>query len=140
MPHLIAEYSSNVDAARGGPVDIDDLVRVLHEAAIASGVAAVDALRTRAVARDHVAIGDRHPDNMFVAVTLRLGAGRTGDEKRAALDALLGALDDLLGDAQRTMMLSVECQEIDPAFRVNKNNLRTVIAERAGSEEGRDGC
>ncbi len=29
-------------------------------------------------------------------------------------------------------MISVEYQEIDPTFRINKNNLRAVIAARRG--------
>ena len=69
MPHLTIEYSANV----ADHVDIDRLVGALHDAALATGVAALDALRTRAVRREHYAIADRHPDNAFVAVTARLG-------------------------------------------------------------------
>ncbi len=127
MPHVTIEYSANVaDVA-----DIDALVQALHEAALATGVASLDALRTRAVAREHFAIADGEPDNMFVAVTARLAAGRGPAERRVLLDALMAALDGELGDAQRTMMLSVEYQEIDPDSRVNKNNLRPLIAARS---------
>ena len=128
MPHLTVEYSSNLaDVA-----DIDGLVRAVHEAALATGIAPLDALRTRAVAREHYAIADLDPDNMFLAVTARLGAGRSDDDKQRLLDALLAAIDRYLGAAQRTLMISVEYQEIDPTFRINKNNLRAVIAARRG--------
>lgn len=126
MPHLIIEHSSNV----ADRVDITALVDALHDAALATGIAPVDALRTRAVARDHYAIADRHPDNAFVAVTARFGAGRVDDDKRRFVEALMTALDDTVGDARGTMMLSVEYQEIDPEFRVNRNHLRSTIAER----------
>ena len=126
MPHLIIEHSANVAEL----IDIDTLVDALHDAALATGVAPLDALRTRAVAREHYAIADRHPANAFIAVTARLGAGRVDEEKRLLLDALMAALDRTLGDAQRNVMLSVEYQEIDPDLRINKNNLRPVIAER----------
>jgi 5-carboxymethyl-2-hydroxymuconate isomerase len=126
MPHLIVEHSSNVAQL----TDIDALVAALHGAALATGVAPLDALRTRAASRRHYAIGDRDPANAFVAVTARLGRGRTDAEKRLLLDALMAALDSHLGDAQRNVMLSVELQEIDPDLRVNKNNLRPVIAAR----------
>ena len=126
MPHLIIEHSANVAES----IDVTALVDVLHDAALATGIAPLDALRTRAVARDHYAIGDRHPDNAFVAVTARFGAGRCDDDKLRLVEALMTALDDALGDARRTMMLSVEYQEIDPEFRINRNHLRSTIAER----------
>jgi 5-carboxymethyl-2-hydroxymuconate isomerase len=128
MPHLTLEYSANLaDVA-----DIDGLVRAVHEAALATGVASLDALRTRAVPREHYAIADLDPDNMFLAVTARLGAGRSDDDKQRLLDGLLAAIDRYLGTAQQTLMISVEYQEIDPTFRINKNNLRAVIAARRG--------
>ena len=126
MPHVTIEYSANVAAV----ADIDELVHALHHAALSTGVAPLDGLRTRAVAREHYAIADGEPDNMFVSVTARLAAGRSPVEQRVLLDALMAALDDELGDAQQTMMLSVEYQEIDPESRINKNNLRPLIAAR----------
>jgi 5-carboxymethyl-2-hydroxymuconate isomerase len=127
MPHLIIEYSANV----ADHVDIDRLVDALHDAALASGVAALDALRTRAVQHDHYAVADRHPDNAFVAVTARLGGGRSRDDQQRVIDTLIDALDDAVGAAGRTMMLSVEYQEIDPTRRINRNHLRPLVRERA---------
>lgn len=131
MPHLFVEYSANVESA----IDITDLVGTLHDAALATGTAALDALRTRAVRRDVYVVSDRHPDNAYVAVTIRIGAGRDADEKRALVVALATALDDALGAAQSSMMLSVEVQEIDPEFRINKNNLRPLVAQRAATDQ-----
>lgn len=127
MPHLILEYSSNL----AQQTDIDELVGAVHEAALATGTAALDALRTRAVARHHYALADRDPNNMFLAVTARLGAGRSDEEKHAFLEALLAAVVDHLGDMP-TLMISVEYQEIDPALRINQNNVRPLIAARRG--------
>jgi 5-carboxymethyl-2-hydroxymuconate isomerase len=133
MPHLIIEYSANVaDVA-----DVPELVGAVHDAALATGIVPLDALRTRAVAREHYAIADRDPSNKFIAVTARLGAGRSGDEKDSLVEALMNALDQFLGEAQNTIMLSVEYQEIDTARRINKNNLRAVIAERSKDIETR---
>ena len=131
MPHLIVEYSANVaDVA-----DVPQLVDAVHEAALATGIAPLDALRTRAVAREHYAIADRDPSNKFIAVTARLGAGRSDDEKDFLVGALMDALDAFLGEAQSSIMLSVEYQEIDPERRINKNNLRAVVAERSNKSE-----
>jgi 5-carboxymethyl-2-hydroxymuconate isomerase len=136
MPHLIIEHSANV----ANHIDIDELVGVLHEAALDTGIAALDALRTRAARREHYAIADRHPDNGFVAVTARLGAGRSDADRRRFVEALMDALEGALGDACRTMMLSVEYQAIDPADRINRNHLREFVRERAtaGSHEAEE--
>ena len=97
MPHLIIEHSANVAAV----ADIAGLVDAVHLAALATGVAPLDALRTRAASREHFAIGDRHPDNMFVALTARLGAGRSDDDKAVFVRAMMDALTDYLGEARQ---------------------------------------
>jgi 5-carboxymethyl-2-hydroxymuconate isomerase len=125
MPHVIIEYSGNLDRRHGGPVAIEALVHAVHRAALGSGIAPLDALRTRAAPREHFAIADEHPDNGFIAVTARLGAGRADADKRALIEALMDALTEHLGDAQHDLMLSVEYQEIDPDFRLNLNHVRT---------------
>lgn len=123
MPHLIIEHSANV----GALIDIGELVDAMHDAALSTGIAPIEALRTRAARRDVYAIADQHPDNAFVAITARLGAGRTDEDKRRLVEVLMETLDELLGEARRDVMLSVEYQEIDPAFRLNRNHLREVI-------------
>ena len=134
MPHVIIEHSANLTDA----VDIDELVDRLHAATLGTGIAPLDGLRTRAVARDHYAVADRHPDNAFVAVTARLGAGRSDADKHRLVAALMDALDEQLGSARRTAMLSVEYQEIDPEFRLNRNHLRPVVAWRTTHDDGDD--
>lgn len=129
MPHLIIEHSANI----ADYVDIDELVGALHDAALATGTASIDALRTRAASREHYAIGDRDPDNGFVAVVARLGAGRSDADQRIFVDALMEALEHALGDSRANMMLSVEYQEIDPDRRVNRNHLRPLITARAAA-------
>lgn len=126
MPHLIIEHSANVSDL----VDIDTLVGAVHDAALATGLAPLDALRTRAAAREHYAIADRDPSNVFVAVTARFGAGRSVTDRRSLIDALMAAVEDTLGEHRHVAMLSVEFQEIDQELRVNHNHLRPVIAER----------
>jgi 5-carboxymethyl-2-hydroxymuconate isomerase len=126
MPHLIIDHSANVAAV----TDMGLLVEALHVAALDTGIAPLDALRTRAIVSEHYSIADRHADNMYIAVTARLGAGRSDEQKRTLIEALMTALDQHLGEAQRSIMLSVEYREIDPDFRINKNNLRPIIAER----------
>ena len=71
-------------------------------------------------------------------MTARLGAGRAEADKQRLIAALMAALSDALSEGQDNLMLSVEYQEIDPTFRINKNNLRSVIAERNTGHEGEE--
>ena len=123
MPHLIVEHSANVE-------HVPHLLRATHQAVLDTGIAAVDALRTRAAKRDEYVIGDGHPDNAFIAVTLRIGPGRSSADKQILIDSLMTAIEDAAGSAREHMMLSVEIQEIDPTMRLNHNHLRASIAER----------
>ncbi len=127
MPHVIVEYSENL-AER---TDIPTLLANVHAAALESGLAPLDALRTRGEPRAQYVIADGHPDNAFVAIVARLGPGRTPDEKQNLLRSLLDAAKSSLGaDVAKDVMLSVEFQEIDATFRINDNELRKTMELR----------
>jgi len=127
MPHVLVEHSANL----AEHVDLRQLVNAVHDAALATGIADVDALRTRLAPRDHYAIADRHPDNAFVAIVARLGPGRSNDDQQRLLVALLDTVDDTLGDVRVNVMLSAEYQEIDADRRINRNHLRPAVRARA---------
>ena len=65
-----------------------------------------------------------------MAITVRVGPGRTDDEKQAFLDAIL---DDAVATVEGpdgtatdlTIAWSIEVQEIDARWRVNRNRIRT---------------
>lgn len=127
MPHIIIEYSANLAEV----ADIQELVDVVHEAALADGLPALDALRTRAAVRDHFRIADGRPEFAFVSVVARIGPGRTSDDKQRFLGALIEAVDAQLAPiADRCRVaLSAEVQEIDPDLRINRNHVRTAMTE-----------
>lgn len=134
MPHVTIEHSANV----ADHIDVEELVGHVHDAVLRTGIAPLDALRTRSVSRDVYAIADRHPDNAFIAVLARLGPGRSDRDLDRLIDTVMATISDLLGDSRRYVMLSVEVQEIDPRRRKNANNLRSTIAERTRGASG--GC
>ena len=72
MPHLVLEYSANLEPS----IDIDGLLEAVHEAAAATGVFPRGGIRSRAVGHDRYRIADGHPDNGFVFLNVRIGAGR----------------------------------------------------------------
>ncbi len=127
MPHIIIEYSANLTEL----TDIDALVAAVHQAALYDGLPALNALRTRAVARDHYRIADGDPAYGFVAVTARIGPGRDPQAVERFLTRLIDTVDEtlapLLGD--HPVALSAEIQLIDPDLRINRNHIRTHLTQ-----------
>ena len=128
MPHLIVEYSANI--ARD--IDIPRLVSVIHAAALETGVFPIGGLRTRAQRRDHYVIADGHPDNAFIHVQARIGAGRTPEVRQNAAEHIFGALKSAMAEvfARRPLGLTLEIVEIDPVGSLKHNNLHEVVEAR----------
>ena len=132
MPHQLIEYSANLESR----VDVQSLVDHMHSAAQAIDGLPLGGLRTRALRREHYAIADRHPDNAFVHVNLKLGSGRDVETRNGFGEALLAALTDFLEPVSSSspLAISFEISEIHPALTWKKNNLRDYMASRAGNE------
>jgi 5-carboxymethyl-2-hydroxymuconate isomerase len=128
MPHQIIEYSANLESR----IDIESIVDGLHEAAMGIDGLPLGGLRTRAAKREAYQVADRHPDNAFVHVILKLGHGRPLEKRREFGEALFAALCDLLEPVSSSspLAISFEIQEIHPDLTWKKNNLRDYIASR----------
>lgn len=128
MPHQIIEYSANLE----DDLDIDGLVRAMHEAAVALDALPTGGIRTRAARRDQYRIADGHCDNSFINVTLRIARGRTPKVRQATGEALFGTLKDFVDEVYqvRPMALSFEIQEIQPETRWKQGNIRDFMAKR----------
>ena len=133
MPHQIIEYSANLDAK----MDVQALVDGLHQVAMDTDGLPVGGLRTRAARREQYCIADRHPDNIFVHVILKLGHGRTTEAKKEFGEKLFATLCELLEPVYSTSPLSIsfEIQEIDPELTWKRNNLRDHMEARAGNNQ-----
>jgi 5-carboxymethyl-2-hydroxymuconate isomerase len=83
----------------------------------------------RAYAANASAIADAHPDNAFCDLVLRIGAGRSGDEKTQAGRALLATAQrffQTLLDAPH-FALSLEIIEIDPVLSWKINSIHPRV-------------
>ena len=120
MPHVIVEYSSNLESI----VDIPDLVRKVHAAALATGVFELAAVRTRAERRDCYVIADGHLDNCFVAVSVRIAPGRNDETRHRLGSIIFDALCNYLQQVEKTkpVVISLEVQEVDPAATFRKKD------------------
>ncbi len=128
MPHITIEYSANVAAHH----DIDALVEVVHNAALAHGLPALPGLRTRAVARDHYRIADGDPSFAFVVIHCRIAPGRPQEVKTSFLSDVLAAAEQQLDDEddKLTIAWAIEITEMNADLRINHNRVRTAIEQR----------
>ncbi|MEL7091475.1 MAG: 5-carboxymethyl-2-hydroxymuconate Delta-isomerase [Pseudomonadota bacterium] len=114
MPHLTIEYSS----AAQQYIDMGDLCRALHAVMVANPLFPTAGIRIRTYEADHAIVADGHPDNAFVAMGLRVGAGRSPEQLRAAGDELFAAAQQLLAQplSQPHFALSLDIRVSDPAL------------------------
>jgi 5-carboxymethyl-2-hydroxymuconate isomerase len=129
MPHLIVEYSSNLESG----LDIARLLTALHEAALETGVFPIGGIRTRAARRDLYRIADQHPDNAFIHVQARIGKGRTEEVRQKAAEHIFARLKTETAEvfAKRPLGLTLEIVEIDPVGSLKHNNLHEIVAARS---------
>ena len=128
MPHVICEYSANLD----DKVRIDALLETLHGALMRTRVAELAGVRTRAARREHYRIADNDPANGFINITIRVAKGRPPETRRLVAETLFAAASKHLESVLATspLALSVEVQEIDPEFRIHTNNIRDWMKTR----------
>ena len=128
MPHLIIEYSANLDA----DIEVAALAQTIHAAALATGVLPVGGCRTRVARRDIFVVGDGHVDNRFIHVQARIGAGRSPDVRQKAAEQIFASLKAFTATvfAKRPLGLTFEIVEIDPVGALKHNNLHDIIAAR----------
>ena len=81
MPHIIIEYSDNIEKK----IKLETLIEKVHTTAIDTGVFPLGGLRVRAAKREHYKIADGHPDNGFIHIELKIGPGRDKKTKISAL-------------------------------------------------------
>jgi 5-carboxymethyl-2-hydroxymuconate isomerase len=128
MAHIIIEFSANLR----GQFDLDEFLRAVHGAALATGVFPIGGIRTRAYAAEHYVIADGNPDNAFVHISLRVGHGRDVDTRKKACEAIFAAACQQLGAVFERLPLGIalEMQEIDPVLTFKKNNLHEYVKQR----------
>lgn len=122
MPHIIAEYSANLEDR----LDVQALVNDLHQATIDADVAELVGIRSRAVRRTHFRVGDGNPANGFMHIVARLRRGRSDEKRKALGQVLLAAADKRLAGVypSHPVALTVEVHEIDPDMTFRRNTLR----------------
>ncbi len=119
MPHFIVEHSHNLSNSH----DMQALADIIRDAAIETGVFPLAGIRVRLHSSSVVSIADKHPDNAFVAILVRMGAGRDlATKKRAGqtvFDAVSGYFEKELASGYFMLSLDIEENDPDVSFKAN---------------------
>ncbi len=126
MPHITIEYSRNVAETN----DIDALVDAVHRTVVDLDIADLPGIRTRAEERTLYRVADGDERFGFIAVRVHMAPGRGDDIKQELLERIAVAVDSAAPPtASCIAAVSVEITEIDPVFRLNRNHIRTHLAQ-----------
>lgn len=130
MPHLIVEYSANMESR----IELPALLDKLRDGALETGLFPLGGLRVRAHRMEHYRIADCHPDNGYVHVTAWIGHGRPLDARRRAGDHLFDVLTAHFAALFEgaPFALSFNIQEFHPDLNWKRNNLHAYVRERRG--------
>ena len=118
---MAIEYSANLDAK----VDMPALCELVSRTMLDTGVFEPGAIRVRAFRAEAYAIADRLPENGFIDMNLRIGKGRSAEDKKRAGEAIFAAVADHLASLFATphFALSLEIREIDAELSWKKNAI-----------------
>jgi 5-carboxymethyl-2-hydroxymuconate isomerase len=125
MPHFQIDYSANLEER----LKIADLLTVLRDAAMETGVFQLPGIRVRATACDHWVIADGNPDHAFLDISIRLRAGRTDAAKKQAVAHIFAATEAFCADvmASSSFLLSLEMRDIDPDLSPKASSIRKYL-------------
>ncbi len=129
MPHIVIEYSANLDAR----VDMAAVVELVRKAAVETGIFPLGGIRVRAVRCEHYAIADGNPQLGFLSMMLRLGEGRDLPTRQKAgeqiFKALSGYLDPVFAGSK--FALSFDMQVNDKETSWKRNNIHDALKAEA---------
>ncbi len=122
MPHLIIEYTDNLSPH----IQVKELLKKSGQVLSSfPDVYPIGGIRARAIKITDYYIADGSEDDAFVHMTLKIGAGRTDEEKKDTCDKLFQTLQDHLQDLyqSRYLALSLELYEFSELGTYKKNNI-----------------
>ncbi|AZU61580.1 5-carboxymethyl-2-hydroxymuconate Delta-isomerase [Neobacillus mesonae] len=122
MPHIIVEYTDNIKNKARIPELLEKINGVLISK---SPLFPTGGIRSRAIELHDYRVADGKEDDAFVHITLKIGAGRSVEDKKAVCDALFEMTKDHFAElfSKRYLALSMELFEFNEAGTYKHNNI-----------------
>ena len=127
MPHVIVEYSANLDEA----IDVGGLCETLRKAAAAIDEIAMPGVRVRAYRADHHAIADGADGHGFVDISVRLRGDRPDAVKDRVAKQLFADAREFIDPymSGNSLALSLEVRDIDPELSPKIGTIRDHLKD-----------
>ena len=121
MPHFIIEHSSNLSDRH----DLRALGKIIADVTEKTGAFPLAGTRVRFHPCETYVIADDHPDNAFLSVIMRIGAGRDLETQQNAGQVVFDAICDFFADdlASGHFLVSVDMEINDPQLSFKKNGI-----------------
>lgn len=121
MAHLIIQYSENL----GSNMNMSNFCNKMNKVMQATNLFPLAGIRVRAHPMLMSSIADQHPDNAFVDMILRMGEGRSDEQKSNVGLALMVAAEAAFAVqlAQPHFALSLEIIVISKLLSWKKNSI-----------------
>ena len=125
MPHLMIDYSANVES----DVDMGALCDTLRDVAASIDAFPLAGVKVRAVRVDHYAIADGNPEHGFIDISVRIREGRDMETKQDAAQKLFDAANEFVADVmqRRSLALSLELRDIAAALSPKSGSIRKYL-------------
>ncbi len=122
MPHVIVEYSANLEEA----IDVGGLCERVRQAAASIDEIAMPGIRVRAYRADHHAVADGAERHGFVDISVRLRGGRSDAVKDKIAKQLFTAAREFIDPYMKgnSLALSLEVRDIDPELSPKTGTIR----------------
>ncbi len=119
MPHLSFDYSPGLEAL----ADLPAFAAAMRDAMAATGLFPLGGIRVRGHRADVCLVADGGPHH-FMDMSVRLGAGRSLEARKAAAEAIYAAAEAFLKPcaAGGAFALSLEMREINPELSIKRFN------------------
>lgn len=120
MPHLVLEYSDNIE------VDVQALLARLHEEVVETGAINLKGIKSRAIKHTQYRVADGNPDYAFVHVGLLIREGRPVEIQKDATSRVMKVLKETFGVLfeTRKLSLSVDLMEMRDGIALTEHNIQ----------------
>lgn len=135
MPHIIIEYSANVEQW----IEMGAFCELLRQTAASVDAFPMPGIRVRAYCADHYAVADGNAKHGFIDIAVRLRGGRTLTVRQTALQTLFDAATTFLEPtlSQHSLALSMEMRDIDPELSPKTGTIRQHLESTSSAHSNR---
>ncbi|MGB0387988.1 MAG: 5-carboxymethyl-2-hydroxymuconate Delta-isomerase, partial [Ardenticatenaceae bacterium] len=119
MPHLILEYSENIE------IDIQPLFAELHDEMVATGAINMKGLKSRAIRHTEYRIADGYEGYGFVHLNILIREGRTLEMQQEIARRAMDVLEQTFGHRfqEGYISLSVDVREMRRDIALTRHNI-----------------